>query len=109
MQKPVLRPHRVHERFEERDHIMLRDFLDFGNPAHVDFRLLSDLCRGPARSLAGPLERRTGLQLDFEPDLILTLEIPDGFHLRSGIPFDHLLIAPLTPSALPLTPRTLHP
>ena len=32
MKKPVIWSHRVHQRFQKSDHIMLRDLFDLGNP-----------------------------------------------------------------------------
>ncbi len=89
MQKPVLRTDGIHERFEEGDHIVFGDFFDFGDPGHVDSGLPADLGRGAARRPAGPLERGTGLQLDFQPDLILVFEIPNRLHFRSGVSVNH--------------------
>ena len=96
----MFRPNRVHERFEKRDHIMLGDLFDFGNAGDVDLGLLPDFRRGSSRRLPGPLEGGTGLQLNFQPDLILVLEIPDGLHLGTGIPFNHQRSASLPDACL---------
>ena len=82
-------PNRIHQRFEERDHVMLGDFFDLGDASHIDLRLLTDFRSGSSRGLPGALESRRGLELDFQPDLVLVLEIPNGLHLRTGIAFDH--------------------
>src|SRR5689334_5503267 len=85
----MLWSNRIHERLKEGDHIVLCDLFDLSDPSDVDFGLVANLRRRPARRLACTLEGRTGLQLDFKPDLVLMLEIPDGFHTGPGIPIDH--------------------
>src|SRR5215467_10051519 len=101
MEVAMFRTYRIHERLKERDHIVLRDLLNLGDTRHINLGLFADLRRSPTRRLTSTLECRTGLQFDLKPDLVLVLEIPDGFHFWTGIPLDHPLasLLPFTPDA----------
>src|SRR5262245_33030336 len=100
MEKPMLGADRLHERFEKGDHVVLGHLFDPGDPFQIDRRLSSNTSRGTAWNLSGAFERRAGGQLDCEPDLVLTLQFPDGFHLGTGIALDHF-ITPLRPYRSP--------
>src|SRR5712691_575608 len=69
---------------------MFRHLFDPGDALHIDCGFLPNTSRGAARDLSGSLERRTGGQLDCEPDLVLAFQFPDGFHLGPGVAIDHL-------------------
>jgi hypothetical protein len=94
VQESMLGPNRIHQRFEERDHVMLGDCFDLGDASHVDLRLLADFRGGSSRGLPGALEGRRRLELNLQPDLVLVLEIPNGLHVRTGIAFNHTNLKP---------------
>src|SRR5512145_578729 len=85
----MFRPDRIHERFKERDDVVLGHFFDLGNAMDIDLCLFTDCRGGPSRRLPRAFEGRNGLQLDFQPDLILVLEIPDSLHAGTGIAVNH--------------------
>jgi hypothetical protein len=90
VKKPVFRSDRIHKRFEERNDIVLGHLFNFGDSVNVNPGLLSNLGCRATRRLSRLLECGAGLQLDFEPSLILVLQIPDGLHLGTGIAVNHL-------------------
>ena len=83
---------RFRQRLEERNHIMLHDFLDRRNPTRINPRFAPDPAGDAARDFARPLQRLTGLQLDLQPDLILMFKIPDLLHSGQGVAINHLFL-----------------
>src|SRR2546421_9449998 len=88
------------QRLQERNHIVLHDFLDRRNPTRINPSFAPDPAGDAARDFARPLQRLTGLQLDLQPDLVLMFEIPDGFHSGKGVSFDHSSLMLLWPPTL---------
>src|ERR1044072_4740656 len=85
----MLRPNRIHQRFEKPDYVMLGDFFDLGDEIHIDLSLLTAFRGGSSWRLPGALEGRRCLKFDLQPDLVFVLEIPNGLHVRTGIAFNH--------------------
>jgi hypothetical protein len=71
---------------------MFRDLFDLGDAFHIDPGPLSNAPARPSRDKTLTLERRTGLQLDLEPNFIFVFQFPDRFHPGAGVALNHLLL-----------------
>src|SRR6185503_5190663 len=103
MKESMLRTDRFYKRFEKGDHIVLRHLLDPGDALYIDRGLLPNASRCAARDLSSSFERCAGGQLDCEPNFVLTFQLPDGFHLGTGITVNHLFTTPSLLTPYPLT------
>src|SRR6185436_193464 len=84
----------------ERNHIVLRRLLDFLDAGDVERRALAKNPRVFGRDDTRGGERIGGRQLDLEPGTVPPFLTPDGAHLRTRIPGNHLFpgdVVPRTP------------
>ncbi len=91
MEKSRIRSRGIRERFQKGDDVVLGDLLDLRDPFRIDPRGAAEAGGDAARHLTGAFQRFAGPQLDFQPDLVLVREIPDGLHARQSVAVNHLL------------------